>query len=194
MLDLRLVRYFVAVAQAGNVTRAAERLHLSQPALSAAVKQLEQQLSVALLQRSGRGMALTAAGELLLTRGRELLEQADAVEEEIRGRGEEPAGRLRLGLSPTTRYGVGPVLLSACAAAVPAAMLYSSEDTTGALLRDVAAGRLDLAVVFCAPAALPAGSSSSSCARSPRSCICPPATGSRTGRRWRCAISPTRRC
>jgi len=158
MLDLRLVRYFVAVAQAGNVTRAAERLHLSQPALSAAVKQLEQQLGVALLERSGRGVALTAAGELLLTRGRELLEQAGAVEEEIRGRGGgEPVGRLRLGLSPTARYGVGPALLSACAAAAPAAMLYSSEDTTGALLRDVAAGRLDLAVVFCAPAALPDG-------------------------------------
>jgi DNA-binding transcriptional LysR family regulator len=157
MLDLRLVRYFVAVAQAGNVTRAAERLHLSQPALSAAVKQLEQQLGVALLERSGRGFALTGAGELLLTRGLQLLEQADAIEDELRGRDEEPAGLLRLGLSPTARFGVGPALMAACAAAVPAAMLRSSEDTTGALLRDVAAGRLDLAVVFCAPDAVPDG-------------------------------------
>jgi DNA-binding transcriptional LysR family regulator len=157
MLDLRLVRYFVAVAQAANVTRAAERLHLSQPALSASVKQLEQHLGVALLERDGRGVALTAAGELLLRRGLELLEHADAVADEVRGRDDEPAARLRLGLSPTARYGVGPALLAACAAAVPAAMLYSSEDTTGALLRDVAHGRLDLAVVFCAPDALPDG-------------------------------------
>lgn len=157
MLDLRLVRYFVAVAQEGNVTRAAERLHLSQPALSAAVKQLEQQLGVGLLERSARGFGLTSAGELLLARGVELLARADAIEDEVRGLDEEPAGLLRLGLSPTARFGVGPALLAACAAAVPAAMLRSSEDTTGALLRDVAAGRLDLAVVFCAPASVPDG-------------------------------------
>src|SRR5215207_837639 len=157
-LDLRLVRYFVAVAQTGNVTRAAERLHLSQPALSSAVKQLEQALGVELLERSGRGVRVTSAGELLLQRGTQLLQQAAAVADEVRGRGdEEPAARLRLGLSPTARYGVGPQLLAACAAAAPAAMLYSSEDTTAALLRDVAQGRLDLAVVFCAPDEIPPG-------------------------------------
>ena len=157
-LDLRLVRYFVAVAQTGNVTRAAERLHLSQPALSSAVKQLEGALGVELLERSGRGVRLTPAGELLLQRGTELLEQAAAVADEVRGRGdEEPAARLRLGMSPTARYGVGPALLAACAAAAPAAMLYASEDTTAALLRDVAQGRLDLAIVFCAPDDVPPG-------------------------------------
>lgn len=156
-MDLRLVRYFVAVAQAGNVTRAAERLHLSQPALSAAVKQLEQQLGVDLLERSGRGFGLTAAGELLLERGAGLLEHAEAVADEVRGLDGAPAARLRIGLSPTARYGVGPALLAACAAAAPAVMLYSSEDTTGALLRDVAGGRLDLAVVFCPPDDVPAG-------------------------------------
>jgi len=157
-LDLRLVRYFVAVAQTANVTRAAERLHLSQPALSSAIKQLEQALGVALLERSGRGVALTPAGELLAQRGVELLEHAATIADEVRGRGDaEPAARLRLGLSPTARYDVGPALLAACAAAAPAAMLYASEDTTDALLRDVAQGRLDLAVVFCAPEEVPGG-------------------------------------
>ena len=64
--ELRLIRYFVAVAQEGNVTRAAERLHVAQPSLSAAVRQLEAQLGVDLLERTGRGVALTPAGELLL--------------------------------------------------------------------------------------------------------------------------------
>ncbi|MDQ3435085.1 MAG: LysR family transcriptional regulator [Actinomycetota bacterium] len=149
--DLRLVRYFVAVAREGNVTRAAEILHISQPSLSAAVKQLEQQLGVALLERSGRRIALTAAGELLLRRGKELLEHADAVADEVSQRDSATAGRLRLGLTPTARYGVGPDLLAACARNAPGVMIYTSEDTTGALLRDVAQGRVDLAVTFCAP-------------------------------------------
>jgi DNA-binding transcriptional LysR family regulator len=117
--DLRLVRYFVAVAREGNVTRAAELLHISQPSLSAAVKQLEQQLGVALLERSGRRIALTAAGELLLRRGKELLEHADAVADEVSQRDSATAGRLRLGLTPTARYGVGPELLAACARNAP---------------------------------------------------------------------------
>ena len=117
--ELRLVRYFVAVAEAQNVTRAAERLNLSQPSLSAAVKQLEAQLGVELLARSGRGVTLTPAGELLLARGRELLEHADRVAEEVQARGATATGRLRLGLTPTARHGVGPRLLAACAARAP---------------------------------------------------------------------------
>lgn len=155
--ELRLIRYFVAVAEAGNVTRAAERLHLSQPSLSAAIRTLETQLGVELLARTGRQVAVTPAGALLARRGRELLEQADALADEVRGQGASVSGRLRLGLSPTARHGVGRALLSACAVEAPAIMLYTSEDTTGALLRDVAAGRLDLAVVFCAPRPAPTG-------------------------------------
>jgi DNA-binding transcriptional LysR family regulator len=149
--ELRLLRYFVAVAQEGTVTRAAAALHLSQPSLSAAIKQLEGQLGVQLLARHGRRVTITPAGKLLVRRATELLAHADAVAGEVRSSGAAASGRLRLGLSPTARYGVGPDLLSACAAQAPAVMIYTSEDTTGALLRDVAGGRLDLAVTFCAP-------------------------------------------
>src|SRR5919199_3446734 len=96
--ELRLIRYFLAVAQEGNVTRAAERLHLAQPSLSAAIRQLERQLGVELLERVGRGVALTPAGELLLHRGRELLDRADALAAEVRLRGAPQAARLRLGV------------------------------------------------------------------------------------------------
>jgi DNA-binding transcriptional LysR family regulator len=149
--ELRLIRYFVAVAELGNITRAAQRLHISQPSLSAAVKQLEAQLGTSLLARHGRRVTITPAGETLLQRGRELLEQADAVVHEVREKDSAATGRLRLGLSPTARYGVAPRLLAACADKAPGVMAYTSEDTTGALLRDVADGRLDLAVTFCAP-------------------------------------------
>ena len=151
--ELRLVRYFVAVAEAGNVTRAAERLHISQPSLSAAIKQLEAQLGVELLARRGRRVEVTAAGTLLHRRGRELLEAADAVVAEIRAEGASTAARLRLGVTPTARYGIAPRLLAACAAEAPATMLYASEDTTGALLDAVGRGALDLAITFCAPRA-----------------------------------------
>ena len=155
--ELRLIRYFVAVAEAGTVTRAAEQLHIAQPSLSAAIKQLEAQLGVELLARHGRRVTITPAGEVLHRRGRELLEAADALVAEVRRRDTATSGRLRFGVSPTARYGVAPELLAACAARAPGVMLYTSEATTGALLRRVAAGELDLAVAFCAPAPAPDG-------------------------------------
>src|SRR5215211_628310 len=149
--ELRLVRYFVAVAEERNITRAAERLHISQPALSAAVRQLEQQLGVDLLDRSDRVLGVTPAGMVLADEGRALLAFADRVFEAVRARDGAAVGRLRVGMTPTARYGVGAELLSASAAQASGVMLYPQEDTTGALLRDVRSGRLDLAVLFCAP-------------------------------------------
>jgi DNA-binding transcriptional LysR family regulator len=155
--ELRLIRYFVAVAETGNVTRAAERLHISQPSLSAAIKQLEVQLGVELLAREGRRVTITPAGEMLMRRGRDLLAEAQAVADAVRAHAGASPARLHVGMSPTARYDVAPRLLAACAARAPAVMLYTSEDTTGALLRDVAAGRLDLAVTFCASEPAPQG-------------------------------------
>ena len=149
--ELRLIRYFVAVAEEGNVTRAAERLHMAQPPLSAAVRQLERQLGVALLDRSSRQVRLTAAGEQLLERGRELLAHADTVVRDVLAVERSPSGLLRGGLSPAARFGLVPDLLERWSTAAPGVMLHTSEDTTGALLRDVRQGRLDLAVVFCPP-------------------------------------------
>jgi len=76
-MDLRLLRYFVAVVEERHFGRAAARLHMSQPPLSRAIKQLEADLGAALLNRSAAGVTLTAAGELLYDEARTLLEQAD---------------------------------------------------------------------------------------------------------------------
>jgi DNA-binding transcriptional LysR family regulator len=76
-MELRLLRYFVAVAQERHFGRAAARLHMSQPPLSRAIKQLEADLGAVLLRRSANGVTLTAAGELLYDEARTLLEQAD---------------------------------------------------------------------------------------------------------------------
>src|SRR4051812_399729 len=150
--ELPLIPSFLAVAEEGNVTRAAQRLHMAQPPLSAAIRQLEDQLGVRLLDRTTRGVALTAAGELLLERGRALLREADAVAAAVRAVEQAPSGLVSVGLSPAARVGLAPALLEGWAAGAPAVMVHAREDTTGALLRDVRAGRLDLAVVFCPPA------------------------------------------
>jgi DNA-binding transcriptional LysR family regulator len=151
--ELRLIRYFVAVAEERNFTRAAERLAMAQPPLSTAVRQLEEQLGVRLLDRSSRQVSLTAAGDLLLRAGRELLRDAEKVFAAVRAVERDPVGLLRVGFSPAARFGPSRTLLAAWADAAPGIMIHSHEDTTGALLRDVAQGRLDLALAFCAPAA-----------------------------------------
>jgi DNA-binding transcriptional LysR family regulator len=101
------------------------------------VRQLEQQLGVDLLDRSDRVLAVTPAGMVLLEEGRALLASADRVFEAVRARDGATVGRLRIGLTPTARYGLGPALLSASAASEAGVMLYPHEDSTGALLRDV---------------------------------------------------------
>ncbi len=151
--ELRSLRYFVAVAEELNFTRAAERLHMAQPPLSAAVRQLEDQLGVELLHRTTRQVELTPAGRLMLDRGRELLRLADEVFAAVRETERAPVGRLRVGVSPTARFGIAPELFAAAAGRAAGVMLYPREDTTAALLHEIRAGRLDLAVAFCAPPA-----------------------------------------
>jgi DNA-binding transcriptional LysR family regulator len=147
--ELRLIRYFVAVAEERNFTRAAERLHMAQPPLSTAIRRLEQQLDVRLLERTPRQVELTAAGRLLLERGRELLSHADEVVSAVRAVEKAPTGLLRVGMSPAARFGVTPELLARWSATAPGVMVHAGEGTTGALLRDVRQGRLDLALAFC---------------------------------------------
>jgi DNA-binding transcriptional LysR family regulator len=149
--DLRQLRYFVAVAQELNFTRAAERLHLAQPPLSAAIRQLEEQLGVTLFTRTTRQVELTPAGKLLLEKGQKLLDHADEVFSAVREVERTPVGRLDVGVAPTARFGLAAKLFGACATEATGVMLYPREDTTGVLMRDLHAGRLDLVVAFCAP-------------------------------------------
>jgi DNA-binding transcriptional LysR family regulator len=90
-MDLRLLRYFVAVAEAGTVTKAATALHVTQPVLSRQLQQLQQSLGLALFQRTGRRLRLTPAGEEFLPHARELLSRAEYLE---RSAANLAAGRL----------------------------------------------------------------------------------------------------
>lgn len=100
MPDLRQLRAFVAVAEELNFTRAAERVHLAQQAVSKTVKSLERELGVEQLQRTTRDVVLTPAGAALLRSGREVLASADAAFHEARALGRGLTGTVRIGLTP----------------------------------------------------------------------------------------------
>lgn len=99
-MELRHLRYFVSVAEALNVSRAAVRLHISQPAVSRQIRDLEHDLGVRLFDRVGRRIRLTADGEDLLRRSQEVLAHADALHERARALTRGAGGILRVGAVP----------------------------------------------------------------------------------------------
>lgn len=110
-MELRHIRYLLAVAEHGNFTRAAESLHVSQPTLSQQIKQLESALRVQLLDRSGRTVRTTDAGDVFLHYARRALQDLDAAERAIHDVQDLSRGTLRLATTPTfAAYLVGPLM------------------------------------------------------------------------------------
>jgi DNA-binding transcriptional LysR family regulator len=103
-MELRQLRYFVAVAEDGNISRAAKRIFLTQPALSRQIKSLEAELGQCLLERKAHSIRLTPAGETLLREARELLRHADQMVSRIRSAGRTT--RLRVGYAPSLAAGI----------------------------------------------------------------------------------------
>src|ERR1700745_1716546 len=96
-MELRHLRYFAAVADAGNVSRAARQLHVTQPALSRQLQDLERDLACRLFDRIGRRIVLTRDGDEILERARRLLADADALRERAQALAGGEAGVLRVG-------------------------------------------------------------------------------------------------
>src|SRR5215831_16968521 len=103
-MELRQLRYFVAVAETGNISRAAQKIFLTQPALSRQIKALEEELGQCLLERQAHSVRLTSAGRTLLREGRELLAQAELVVERVRSAGRTL--RVRIGYAPSLAAGL----------------------------------------------------------------------------------------
>ncbi|MEV7523408.1 LysR substrate-binding domain-containing protein [Streptomyces sp. NPDC091371] len=145
-MELAQLRYFVAVVEEGGFTRAASRLHVSQPGVSAQVKQLERELGQRLLDRSGRRVTPTEAGEAVLSYARAAL----AAVEGIRRTADEFSGLLRgrvsLGLVPGVAAGLVEVL-GDFHDAYPRVEITLAEDTSERMLAALLRGELDLAVV-----------------------------------------------
>jgi DNA-binding transcriptional LysR family regulator len=143
-IELRHLRYFVAVAEHGGFRRAAERLHVSQPPLSQQIAQLEQRLGAALLVRSRRGIALTAAGETFLRDARMLLADLDRAVEAARRAGAGTTGLVRLGFVGSAAYPIVPDIVRAFRAAHPEVEVRLRELSTAEQLEALAAGALDV--------------------------------------------------
>jgi DNA-binding transcriptional LysR family regulator len=146
-LELRHLRYFVAVAEELHFARAAARLHMAQPPLSQQVRRLEELIGTALFDRTSRRVTLTAAGEAFLDRSRTLLAQADAdIDEAARiGRGE--LGRLDIGfISSAIPLGLTE-RIHAYRLRYPAVQLRLHEGFTSLILDRLLAGTVDMGVV-----------------------------------------------
>src|SRR5687767_9596121 len=107
-MELRHLRYFVAVAEEENVTRAAERLHVSQPPLSRQIRGLEDELGVELFERSAKSIRLTDAGRMFLTEARAVLERADQAVHAVKAIGSGVSGELNVGFAPSLAVDILP--------------------------------------------------------------------------------------
>lgn len=147
-MELRHLRYFVAVAEEQSFTRAAERLWIAQPGLSQQVRALERELGVELLERHSRGVIPTEAGALFLEKARAALAAVDGAIAAGRDAGAGLVGHLRVGVGTHARSELGPNLLEAFRAERPSVEVTVIEAHSDTLLRDVRHGRLDAAVVL----------------------------------------------
>ncbi|WP_261527733.1 LysR substrate-binding domain-containing protein [Burkholderia multivorans] len=146
--DLRQWRYFVTVADERHFGRAAERLSITQPPLSQAIRALEDALGVALFARTKRSVALTAVGAALLPDVRRLLAAADALPPLARRLARGEAGSLALAFVSTADYGLLPSLLRAFGARYPQVRLQLAEATSDVQIDELVAGRIDAGLVI----------------------------------------------
>ncbi len=141
-MELRHLRYFVAVAETGSLSRAAEKLFIAQPPLSVQIRQLEEELGVALFMRHPKGVRLTTAGETLLPEARHLLQRAGRLRDLVAPAA--GAGSLVLGFVPSAAGTVIPELVRALRQRLPGLALELKETISSEQVDALVAGRIDL--------------------------------------------------
>ena len=152
MTDLRRLQYFVAVARERNFTRAAEQLHVAQPALSRQVRLLEEELGVELLHRTTHTFELTEAGAFLLERGPAVLAAADELWRSARTYGSGDRGSVLIAYGASASYETAPKLLEALASRHPGVQIATSVRSVSEIVAGVTEGSVDLGLIRCPPA------------------------------------------
>lgn len=150
-MELYQLKTFTAVAAQGHLTRAARMLNASQPAVSAHIKALEDELGLVLFDRTPKGMVLTAAGENLFARARKIIESVDEIKLQAQKEKEQPRGQVHMGLNIDPAYLRFDRLLSHSLAAYPDIEYHLAQNMSWEAMENVAAGKLDCAFVYGAP-------------------------------------------
>lgn len=147
MFTLRHLQFLIAVADTASFSRAADISFVTQPTLSAGIKELEDRLGVQLIERTRRSVMLTPLGEQIVARARALLLDAKEIEDLARAHQNPEEGDLRLGAIPTIGPYLIPQALPLIRAQFPGLRLYLREEMTEALIEGLNAGRLDLILI-----------------------------------------------
>jgi DNA-binding transcriptional LysR family regulator len=147
-MELYQLRSFVAIAEAGQLTRAAEKLHVSQPALSAQLKALEDELDLTLFERTPNGMVPTAAAKRLLIEVEKVLAAAQTLQQEAKALKGEVVGKARIGTLSDPEFARVGEFMSAAVSRYPLLEIELHQGVTGSLLEQVRAGTLDAAFYY----------------------------------------------
>ena len=147
-MELRQLRYFVAIADSGGFSKAAERVFVAQSALSHQVAQLEDELGAALFHRSRRGVELTDAGQRFFPHAVSILRQADEALNSVRHTADEPHGKVVFGIPHSVSNALALPLLREVHQRFPRIELELTEELTGNLTRQLRTGQIHLAVLF----------------------------------------------
>ena len=147
-MELRHLRYFLAVAEELNFTRAAERLGINQPPLSLQIRQLEKEIGTPLFRRKARGVELTNAGKLMLEEARVILKQVEQAKTGVRRRGRGETGRINIGSSGGTYFHpLVPTIIREYRTHYPDVVISPAASNTPLLVARLRAGQIDVAIL-----------------------------------------------
>jgi LysR family transcriptional regulator, nitrogen assimilation regulatory protein len=148
VIQLRHLRYFVKIVEAGSFSRAAATIFVAQPALSQQIAELEEELGVVLLHRSARGVRPTPAGDALYREASTILRHVEKIPEIVRFTGGEVEGNVTLGMASTLASFLAGAFMKACKVALPKVALSFVTEDSMTLKTRLDAHSLDLAVLF----------------------------------------------
>lgn len=150
-MDIKQLRYFLGVLDAKSITRAAETLHVAQPAIGAQIRKLEDEIGTELLVRHARGVAPTEAGERLELHARMLIQEFDRARQDVVDIGSVPRGRIAIGMTKTVMHVLAARLVGNCRRKYPDLFLLIAEAMSRQLEGWMSEGRLDLVLTFNPP-------------------------------------------
>lgn len=147
-MELRQLRYFVAIVDHGSLSRAARALHVAQPALTQQLRQLEDELKAQLLHRSAQGVLSTDAGKTFYEHAQAILKQIEDARSAVAQSTDAPSGTVALGIPQSVSGALALPLLIAVRATYPDISLQLTEELSGNLIQQLKSGRINLAVLF----------------------------------------------